>query len=350
MASVQELLAAAQAQKSPFISLLEGAAQGFGQTQGPAGLERLKAMISMQQEQEDRARAKEQNDVLMKRLAGNQEDAIKNNLNGVQAARKPNTPGDRLEVSSVSPGKYGYAEGHYTVIKPKSLQSKELQGPDGKPMMANFDPESGKYYDTAGKVIDKPVPAPKEQVITPSLLYQMEKDKEKKQIDIQELQVPGYALGKDVRPTQKEAQDLRQASGSMRDFSIGVDRMVDLINKHGSTKLTGEVSGEMESLAANLKLTLKEVQRLGVLSASDIAFLDAQIFDPSRVRSLGTRTETAVKQLNTAKTRAESLLSQSLKARGYSPMTAAPAVEGTKTPAAAPGKTMKIGRFNVTVR
>ena len=41
--------------------------------------------------------------------------------------------------------------------------------------------------------------------------------------------------------------------------------MIELIKEHGSTELTGEASGEMQSLAANLKLTLKEVQRLCVL-------------------------------------------------------------------------------------
>ena len=157
----------------------------------------------------------------------------------------------------------------------------------------------------------------KSQGVSPGLEFQMRKDKEKKEADLKELQVPGYALGDEVRPTQKEAQDLRTASGAMADFSKGVDRMVELIRKHGSTKLTGQASGEMETLAANLKLTLKEVQKLGVLSASDIAFLEAQIFDPSRVKSIFRRTPTAIKQLETAKERAQSLLSESLKSRGY---------------------------------
>lgn len=139
----------------------------------------------------------------------------------------------------------------------------------------------------------------------------------KREQDDRELQVPGYKLGKDIRPTTKEASDLRSGTAAMADFTKGVDRMLELINERGSTELTGEASGEMESLAANLKLTLKEVQKLGVLSATDTAFLEAQIFDPSKIKSVLTRKKTAVKQLETARDRAKSLTAESLKARGY---------------------------------
>lgn len=152
-----------------------------------------------------------------------------------------------------------------------------------------------------------------------NLLWQMLKDKEKQTRETQELQVPGYELSGNVRPTQKEAQDLRTSTAAMADFTKGIDQMIGLIDKHGSTNLFGEASGEMESLAANLKLTLKEVQKLGVLSASDIAFLEAQIFDPSSLKSLKTATPTAIKQLQTAKNRAMSLVNESLKARGFQP-------------------------------
>ena len=154
-----------------------------------------------------------------------------------------------------------------------------------------------------------------------SLSEKKAKEEKKEEESLKELQVPGYQLGSDVRPTTKEASDLRFASGSLNDFSKGVDRMKNLIEQYGSTELTGTASGEMESLAANLKLTLKEVQKLGVLSASDIAFLEAQIFDPSSTKSIFTKKDTAIKQLETAKSRAQSLLTESLKARGYSAST-----------------------------
>ena len=145
------------------------------------------------------------------------------------------------------------------------------------------------------------------------------RDQLKQSQDIQELQVPGYNLGPNVRPLPAEARDLRTTSAAVKDFVAGVDRLKELINQYGSTNIMGAGSGEMTSLASNLKLSLKEVQKLGVLSSSDIAFLDAQLFDPSRLSSLGTRTSTAQEQLDTIKSRAKSALAEALKSRGYSP-------------------------------
>lgn len=144
------------------------------------------------------------------------------------------------------------------------------------------------------------------------------------------LVVPGYELSGEIRPTSKEAQDLRSGVAAVGDFVSGTDRLIALIKKHGSTNLVGEASGEMQTLAANLKLTLKEVQKLGVLSASDIAFLDAQIFDPTSLKSFGTRTATALRQLETIKDRARSGVEAGLKARGY--VKAASVTPQTETP------------------
>lgn len=138
--------------------------------------------------------------------------------------------------------------------------------------------------------------------------------------DLRELQVPGYRLDESkVRPLPVEAKDLRTGTAAVQDFTNGVDRLKELIQQHGSTNMAGEGSGEMATLAANLKLTLKEVQKLGVLSASDIAFLEAQVFDPTSIKSWGSRTGTALKQLDTINARARSGLAESLKSRGYSP-------------------------------
>ena len=52
MASVTELIAAAEAQKSPFVSMLEGAAQGFGQAQNQNQV-RAKLMMDLYKSQQD---------------------------------------------------------------------------------------------------------------------------------------------------------------------------------------------------------------------------------------------------------------------------------------------------------
>lgn len=138
--------------------------------------------------------------------------------------------------------------------------------------------------------------------------------------EMRELQVPGYSLGKDVRPTRKEAQDLRTASAETQNFLEGVSRLKELIKKHGGTQIVGAGSGEMGALSSNLKLKLKEIDKLGVLSSSDISFLDAQISDPTSFKSLGSTNASILAQLDSTEGRAKSSLAKALGARGYSPV------------------------------
>lgn len=146
---------------------------------------------------------------------------------------------------------------------------------------------------------------------------QIERDK-KEQREMDELAVPGYELTGAVRPKDTEAKSLREAVGQIKDFEEAVGVYSGLIGKYGNTELMGPESGQMDAMAANLKLTLKELQRLGVLSSSDIAFLDAQI--PSAgLKSLGTRKETAQAQLETIKGRMRSIFDERIKAAGYKP-------------------------------
>jgi len=135
-----------------------------------------------------------------------------------------------------------------------------------------------------------------------------------------ELSVPGYTLTGEVRPLPAEAKELRTGTAAVKDFTKGVDRLKALIGKYGSTNVVGKGSGEMRTLTSNLKLTLKEVQKLGVLSSSDIAFLEDQLFNPAEFKSWGTRTSTALEQLDTIKSRAESGVAEALKSRGYAPV------------------------------
>jgi hypothetical protein len=91
MASVQELLAAANAQKSPLISGLEGVAQGFHQAQSGA-LERAKTLIAMETERQNRERAIEEDKNIRATLAGQTEGNVMSslyNLGGVPAVAGP---------------------------------------------------------------------------------------------------------------------------------------------------------------------------------------------------------------------------------------------------------------------
>lgn len=346
MASVTELLLAAKAKQSPFMSLAEGAAQGFGQAQSGA-LQRAAQLIAMEDarvQREQRAKAQEE---MRKRVAAASEASVQQGLRGTKEGQ-PLTPPQKLKETFDEQGNYTATFETVPPDAPKapSYQAKEYADAQGKTRIGRFNPQTGKMEQSADDAFAPP------PVATPGLAYQQEKDAKKEAIDIKELQIPGYELGPDVRPTQKEAQDLRTASGAMQDFSKGVDRLRELMEQHGSTQFFGTAGGEMKSLAANLKLTLKEVQKLGVLSSSDIAFLDAQIPDPSTWGSVATSTSTAVKQLDTVKERSASVLAESLKARGYRPAASssgapAPTVAGKPAPTKAPAGVKKVGRFTV---
>lgn len=309
MGSIQELLLAAQAKKSPFLSMMEGLTQGFGQglQEAPA---RQRMALDLAHEEDARARAQENDALIRRQLAGAVEDKTRTAFNAVGGPGKPAHPGMRLAGAAM--GADGYLKPRFEVLEPKTDLTKVTVTPElaakhpglivGTQVPATFFAEKG-----AG---NEP----------PSLAYQKEKDAKKAALDNQELQIPGFKLGTSgVRPVQTEASNLRTAVSEMQEFSSGIDRMVELIKQNGSTELTGPASGEMAALASKLKLNLKAVDKLGVLSATDMALLEAQIFDPSSLKSIATTAPTAITQLQTAKNRSQSALTKALTTRGYAP-------------------------------
>lgn len=144
-----------------------------------------------------------------------------------------------------------------------------------------------------------------------------QKEREKKGDDAAQLAIPGYAMTGEVRPSQQEAKDMRDTVAKLNDFARGIDQMSGLINKYGSTNVVGEGSGEMAALASNLKLTLKDIAHLGQISGGDIKLMDAQIPDPSKLGSWLQSKPTSLKQLKTARDRAQQFVESSLATRGY---------------------------------
>lgn len=137
MASVQELLAAAQAQKSPFTSLLEGAAQGFGQAQNE-GLSRAKQLIELEDERQARERNKAMHETLLKKIAGGAEQATKDKFNKVTPPPTPSLPGPRLDKITLNPK--GYLTPSFEVDTPKPSQDFTYQDNKGKNRIGVFNP------------------------------------------------------------------------------------------------------------------------------------------------------------------------------------------------------------------
>lgn len=114
--SVQELLLAAQAKKSPFIDLLEGVAGGFIHSQNTRAA-REKIARDQAIEDENRARAKETHEALMKKLNGSVEDSTKDGFRRVQATPTPAMPG--LRLTRVTQGSDGYLKPEFKDVTPK---------------------------------------------------------------------------------------------------------------------------------------------------------------------------------------------------------------------------------------
>lgn len=110
MASVNELLLAAQnttnSRKSPFLSLLEGAAQGFGQglKDEPARrhieLQSQLLQQQIQQKQDDQRRLAEQDKQIREELAGKVEQARKSALGQVNGTPTDSTPANKLKTET----------------------------------------------------------------------------------------------------------------------------------------------------------------------------------------------------------------------------------------------------------
>lgn len=95
MASVNELIAAAEYQKNPLVSGLEGLAQGYlrGQQQE---LERIKTLIALRQNQEDRRKQEEAQANLRKQLNARQDATYAQRLNASGTAPNPVRPQDMV--------------------------------------------------------------------------------------------------------------------------------------------------------------------------------------------------------------------------------------------------------------
>ncbi len=95
MASVNELIAAAEYQKNPLVSGLEGLAQGYlrGQQQE---LDRVKTLIALRQNQEDRRKQEEAQANLRKQLNARQDASYAQKLNASGVPPSPVRPQDMV--------------------------------------------------------------------------------------------------------------------------------------------------------------------------------------------------------------------------------------------------------------
>lgn len=138
MASVQELLLAAQAKReanrSPLISLIENAISGYGEGKQMAAnriamedkrLESQARRLKFQQEQADAERAAEEDRISRNILAGQEEAAINTGFKAVGGGIRPVAPAKKLEMT-ISPDDKGRYRRSVKVIDTEEKGEKSL--------------------------------------------------------------------------------------------------------------------------------------------------------------------------------------------------------------------------------
>lgn len=104
---------------------------------------------------------------------------------------------------------------------------------------------------------------------------------EKKDLAAKGRVIPGFESDGSVVIDDVEAKKLRDGSAEFETFVQTAKEYRDMIDKYGTQEMTNpEVQARMESLAKNLQLKVKSLAQLGVLSATDIPFIERQISDP----------------------------------------------------------------------
>lgn len=143
MANVQELLLAAQANRSPLQALLEGGVSGFGEglSQGP---ERMKTMMDIEDRRVDRQRALDEDKRLRAQIAGAQESKTTAAFSAVGGQKTPAHPGMRLSRAITKDPKTGLMREDIKVLEPRSMQAKEYIDEKGRARIGAWDPEMGK--------------------------------------------------------------------------------------------------------------------------------------------------------------------------------------------------------------
>lgn len=145
MASVQELLLAANAKKSPFLSLLEGAAQGFGNAQQNA-LENAKTLMTMDIARQEEQR-KQEEFARVKAYRSRIDDELKASLNTVGGAPDPVMPRQKLSKTVTMDEKGNPSVTYKTEASPDktvSYQESKYLDDAGKNRIGRFNPSTGK--------------------------------------------------------------------------------------------------------------------------------------------------------------------------------------------------------------
>ena len=143
MASVQELLLAAKARKSPVASLLEGGMRGFAQDQA-GSMDRMKDMIAIENARAHRERRAEMDKQIRSQIAGKAEEDVQSGLRKLGDGPAAVHPASKMAHKITQNAEGDYSQSWETVqTAPKSYQKADYQDKAGKTRIGKFDPTSG---------------------------------------------------------------------------------------------------------------------------------------------------------------------------------------------------------------
>jgi len=323
MASASETLLRIQGEKSPLLGLLEGFAGGVSSAQQNQ-YARAKAILDLQQQREQQKRMEEEDRMLRQQI----EQQTKQALNATNP-NAPVMPVQKLEMG-IKTNDQGYLARTWKTVEPKQPSYSAEKYKDEKGVV-----RIGTMNSATGEITRKPTdPEAPDAVgmISPSLSYQMQKDAEKKLVEDKTKKIPGYARTGQVEVDDIEARKMRDAVAESISFQDGLKAYRALIEKHGTSEITDRsVQAQMEAYAKQLQLTVKNMAQLGVLSASDIPFIEKPVPGPgffkTKAGMLGA--------LDTADAYMKSKVENKLKILGY-------AKEGASAGSTPPGGSGKV--------
>ena len=135
----------------------------------------------------------------------------------------------------------------------------------------------------------------------------------------QTLNVPGFQLGDNVKPGITEAKDARESLATFKNVNANLDQLGQLVDKYGAFEYGGAGGAQMDSISTAIRLDLKEMAKLGVLSSTDYALLDKQLQDPSSIAALFTKGSTSKAQIDALKRNLTNKFALGMEAKGYKP-------------------------------
>lgn len=155
MASVNELIAAAEAQKSPFVRMMEGTATGYARAQQNA-LERTKTLILLEQnrlEQEKKAEAQRQ---MKERIYVDQDKYRDRSVMEAGVKPPPVRPQDKFDWSMNESGDYSIKSRNYEKPeKPGGMTQFYTTDEDGNPRIVSQVPGPNRMVNTTPKKVGR---------------------------------------------------------------------------------------------------------------------------------------------------------------------------------------------------